>query len=163
MKRKFYGPIFLLMALRKANRAPTQIASEESLLDDKDAKMVFESFVNKLCLACSSAKGGDTITSITVLYSNNNKDSVVYKFASNKRSSPQLEATAEHIRGLLARLAHQPVTPKQKFEVREALLIDILRFNRLRIKTYLVQLQKERSKCLERCKDIHNDSKMTIQ
>lgn len=149
---KFFEPIVLLKVLTDAVKSTAKPPPLEARIDLLDPKQVFCAFVNKLGHVCDSTKGGETVTSFTVLRQDSNPDYAHYVFAANVQTDSQLEATSTYVKTLLHQVGKAPEYQEDQREVRRSLLYHILRFNRPRITLYLQDLHPHIVSCLANCR-----------
>ena len=148
---KFYEPIMLLVSLIQVAILKAIATQPEDPFDLENDKHVYCAFINKLSHVCDSEKGGTTVTSLMILLENDKAKTPHYWFASNQRSPDEIEAAVAFVRRLLRKIDDATRTPKGDDTVRKQLLNEVLRFNRLRISSYLSVLQSQARECLERC------------
>jgi hypothetical protein len=156
---KFYEPLVLLKAL---NLELLDTASYYSVPENEGChgdEQVFQAFVNKLAFVCDSVKGhqGSTITSVMILQEHDS-DRIDFWFASNSRTSQELEQTAAFMRLLLqgigSALGPQSTTTHAP---QRGLLRDVLQFNMRRIKVYVQGLRTQAELCLDKCIEMYTE------
>jgi len=150
---RFYEPIVLLLSLFGASKAKglTACPPPDPAINIKDPKQVFYAYVNKLSNVCDRTRGGDTVTSFTILNGDNAQGGFHYWLAANRQTKEQLEITVAFVRALLLRLDQAPIGRDNQHMVRRELLSDILRFNRPRVSVYLRAIRLQTEECLRRC------------
>ncbi|TQN68329.1 hypothetical protein CSHISOI_07123 [Colletotrichum shisoi] len=160
--QKFYEPLVLLKALNLEMQDKANYVDPDELDNRRDMKHTFQAFVYKLAHACDSVKGdgGATITSVMVLNATAS-DSVEYWFASNQRTTEELQITALFIGRILNR-ASRATLPQDESRLRRDLLDLVLGFNRQRIAQYLAAFRVEGEKCLKMCSTQDNEEDNTV-
>ncbi|CCF39824.1 hypothetical protein CH063_10551 [Colletotrichum higginsianum] len=155
--QKFYEPLVLLKALNLEMQDAASYVDPDELDNRRDEKHTFQAFVYKLAHACDSVKGdgGATITSVMVLNATAS-DSVEYWFASNQRTTEELQITGFFIGRILNRAARATL-PQDESLLRRDLLDLVLGFNRERITQYLAAFRVEAEKCLKMCSTQDNE------
>jgi hypothetical protein len=150
---KFYEPLVLLKALNlELQDAASYYSVSENEACHSD-EQVFQAFVNKLAFVCDSVKGrqGSTITSIVILQEHES-DPIDFWFASNLRTSQELEQTASFMRLLLQGIGQTMGSQSTTTHApQRGLLRDVLRFNIRRIKVYVRGLRSQAELCLDKC------------
>ncbi len=140
----------LNVALVDAVRATALPPQLERPIDRENDEEIFQAVVNKLCHVCDSDKGGSTVTSFFILQGQN---VVHYWFASNRRTTEELEDTALFVGRLLRKVGQAPGQADWKEMILKDLLVDIARFNRNRIAIYLKTLPSRIEDCLQKCEE----------
>ncbi|WQF89919.1 hypothetical protein CDEST_14933 [Colletotrichum destructivum] len=155
--QKFYEPLVLLKALNLEMQDKASYVDPDELDNRRDLKHTFQAFVYKLAHACDSVKGdkGATITSVMVLNATTS-DLVEYWFASNQRTTEELQITAFYIGRILNRAARATL-PQDESLLRRDFLDIVLGFNRERIEQYLAAFRFEAEKCLKICSTQDNE------
>lgn len=155
---KLLEPIILFRALNDAVRqssdddvkyGATQSSPTVTTTGVEDRDDLFRAFVYKLAHICDSIKGGlgATITSFTILRSENpeTRDTMVhYWFASNRRTTSQLDETKAYVHAIL-RKVH--LAPRDTNAYKCNILRDIILFNRKKLSWYLGELSCSVRQC----------------
>jgi hypothetical protein len=140
---KFYGPIILLAALNDACIHSRPAKSPDLPLDgEQSPERAFHDFVNKLAQLCDIERGGRTVTSLTVLQE---PDHIEYRFASNDRTTEELNHARDFILSILNALGRAGKYDLQPFI--SHILRKSLCFARSRVEPYVKALKKEVTLC----------------
>ncbi|KAK1658731.1 hypothetical protein BDP55DRAFT_720395 [Colletotrichum godetiae] len=150
-RQLFYEPIVLEDALQKACRLGQEVFNGIPEVDNNSLAtqaQVFHFFVNKLAQICDNRRGGETVSSVTVL---DGPDGPEYLFASNHRDADELSETQEFAESLLTLVGKNPTGLKQKTLVKQVLW-KILLFNLPRLNLYLKALDTSIDACIDDCR-----------
>ncbi|KAK2007307.1 hypothetical protein LZ32DRAFT_667427 [Colletotrichum eremochloae] len=161
---RFYEPLILLKALNVEMKDSADFVDHDNAGYQRDPEQTFQAFVYKLAHVCDSVKGdrGGTITSVMVLEPQFHENEIVeYRFASNSRTTNELEKTSEFMSSLLGHL-RTATFPNDEPSVWRRLLCLILGFNRSRIASYLTAIRKEVQSCLTKCSITDDDEDKKI-
>ncbi|KAK1655059.1 hypothetical protein BDP81DRAFT_308554 [Colletotrichum phormii] len=149
-RQLFYEPIVLENALQKACRFGQEVFNGIPEVDNNSLAtqaQVFHFFVDKLAQVCDNRRGGETVSSFTVL---NGPDGPEYLFASNHRDADELSETQEFAESLLTLVGKNPTGLKQKALAKQVLW-KILLFNLPRLNIYLNTLGTSIDACIDDC------------
>ncbi|KAK1963210.1 hypothetical protein LY78DRAFT_717498 [Colletotrichum sublineola] len=156
---RFYEPLILLKALNVEMKDSADFVDHDNAGCQREPEQTFQAFVYKLAHVCDSVKGdrGGTITSVMVLEPRFPENEIVeYRFASNNRTTNELEKTSEFMSSLLGHL-RTATFPNDEPAMWRRLLCLILGFNRSRIASYLTAIRKEVQSCLTKCSITDDD------
>ncbi|KAK1711783.1 hypothetical protein BDP67DRAFT_405446 [Colletotrichum lupini] len=146
----FYEPIVLEQALQVACRAGQDVFNGTPKVENDSLAsqvQVFRSFVEKLAQACDNERGGQTVTSFTVL---EGEDGPEYVFGSNHRDADELSETQQFAEDLLTLVGKNPTGLKPK-PLAKQVLWKILLFNLPRLDIYLNNVGKYLDACIDDC------------
>ncbi|KAJ0297654.1 hypothetical protein COL516b_010506 [Colletotrichum fioriniae] len=149
-RRLFYEPIVLEYALQVACRAGQDVFNGNPKVENDSLAtqaQVFRSFVEKLAQICDNERGGQTVTSFTVLEGDDGPDFV---FASNHRDADELSDTQQFAEDLLTLVGKNPTGLKPKALAKQVLW-KILLFNLPRLGIYLDNAVKYLDACIDDC------------
>ncbi|KDN71256.1 hypothetical protein CSUB01_08825 [Colletotrichum sublineola] len=161
---RFYEPLILLKALNVEMKDSADFVDHDNAGCQREPEQTFQAFVYKLAHVCDSVKGdrGGTITSVMVLEPRFPENEIVeYRFASNNRTTNELEKTSEFMSSLLGHL-RTATFPNDEPAMWRRLLCLILGFNRSRIASYLTAIRKEVQSCLTKCSITDDDEDKKI-
>lgn len=111
---------------------------------------MFQTLVNKLAQICDFEPKGNTITALTVIWHNGR---VCYVLASNRRGGGALKnarAALNAVLGILKANLEASTTVSDE-EMEKRLLREILSWNNVRVRSYLISLSRELQACVKRC------------
>lgn len=113
------------------------------------AEQTFKCFVNRLAQVCDNVRGsyGATVTSVAVL---EEPEGIHYIVGANNRTKEELknvEDFVKHLLKIVSKPMEQPTNPA--LPVRREALWHILRFNKYRIKYYLVGAVNRLEECIQ--------------
>ncbi|KAK1480518.1 hypothetical protein CTAM01_14358 [Colletotrichum tamarilloi] len=146
----FYEPIVLEQALQVACRAGQDVFNGTPKVENDSLAsqvQVFRSFVEKLAQVCDNERGGQTVTSFTVL---EGEDGPEYVFGSNHRDADELSETQQFAEDLLTLVGKNPTGLKPK-PLAKQVLWKILLFNLPRLDIYLNNVGKYLDACIDDC------------
>ncbi|KAK1505495.1 hypothetical protein CABS01_00963 [Colletotrichum abscissum] len=146
----FYEPIVLEQGLQVACRAGQDVFNGTPKVENDSLAsqfQVFRSFVEKLAQVCDNERGGQTVTSFTVL---EGEDGPEYVFGSNHRDADELSETQQFAEDLLTLVGKNPTGLKPK-PLAKQVLWKILLFNLPRLDIYLNNVGKHLDACIDDC------------
>jgi hypothetical protein len=108
---------------------------------------VYHAFLNKVAQACDNAKGGDTVTAVTVKQA---PGGPVFVLAFNRRSPEEAEVIAGFLRNLFTLVRQNPENLNPK-PLQKRVLWRILRHHVNRVEHYLNGLIEAIMECVEYC------------
>ncbi|KAL2757010.1 hypothetical protein ACRALDRAFT_2041545 [Sodiomyces alcalophilus JCM 7366] len=146
LKRRFYGPIILGVALKEIFRRDFD-RTPNSVPDTHDgAEQGYHQFVYRLAHICDSKQGGSTVTAIAVL---EESDCIRYLVGSNERKAEELDEVKDYLTRVLNIVGKPDLSSIDKMMV---IVPAVIRFNLPRIKSYVNKLERALSLCIEHCK-----------
>lgn len=150
---RFYESVVLLTSLREAHHRTGQTRAPSDTESGESPSRTFECFVNKLAQVCDSRRGGDTVTSLAILRL---PDKLLYVFASNQRSSKEIDRVSEFIYSLLYYVGTVGAQAgsfgdEESSTMFRHLLRNILAFNSNRVKYYAKGLARRLGECIADC------------
>ncbi|WZH40492.1 uncharacterized protein QYS62_001425 [Fusarium acuminatum] len=153
-KRRLYEPIIMYKALTDITRQEGALRRSDVPERPMNEEQKYHYFLNRLASICDRAKGGKTVTSITILDGEHN---FTYAFGCNQVTIDDLHETRDFLTALLTKLsgAHR-LGLEEKRPVEKDVLKMILTFNSPRITCYLGELKKSIGQCLEYCERQNN-------
>jgi hypothetical protein len=116
---------------------------------------MFHTFVNKLAQICDFEPKGNTVSAIAVIWRDGR---ICYILASNRRTNVPLKNGRAGLTAVLDILkSNLEATTSESDEVMEGRLMrEVLRWNSVRVRSYLTSLSKALQACMKRC-DSHPD------
>jgi hypothetical protein len=111
---------------------------------------MFQTLVNKLAQICDFEPKGNTVTALTVIWYNGR---VCYVLASNRRGGGALKNARAGLNAVLGILkANLEASARvSDEEMEKRLLREILSWNNVRVRSYLISLSRELQVCMKRC------------
>jgi len=146
LTKRFYEATILLHVLNTACTNKPARALDSPLDTTQSAEHMFQCFVNKLAQLCDNEKGGNTVTSFTVLQY---PDHIEYRFTSNQRTTEALNDTKHFSISILHILRNTQGYKKSR--VISDILLTSLSFGRSRVTTYLRGFRDQAALCISAC------------
>ncbi|KAK3997845.1 hypothetical protein QBC44DRAFT_46197 [Cladorrhinum sp. PSN332] len=152
--KRFYATTILQNTLdstiiQTQKKTPSDVDDTTSWSDDKN---IFRRFVNRLAHVCDSRPRGDTVTAVAILV----PGSIEYRLTSNQRSSGAYaevkQYLSEQVLGLLRDASDEALNNRARISaLSSAILLNVLRFTRRRVKCYVSLLVTHIGFCIEWC------------
>jgi hypothetical protein len=156
LRKTFFPPLVLLQCLNEiCPGGASQKASDAPPNPNQSLEEMFHTFVNKLAQICDSEPKGNTISAIAVIWRDGR---ICYLLASNRRNTVSLENARAGLTAVLDILkSNLEASTSESDDVMEGRLMrEVLRWNSVRVQSYLRSLSKALQACMERC-DSHPD------
>jgi hypothetical protein len=117
---------------------------------------MFHTFVNKLAQICDFEPKGNTVSAIAVIWRDGR---ICYILASNRRTAVPLKNARAGLTSVLGILKSnlEANTSKSDEVVEGRLMREVLRWNTVRVRSYLTSLSKALEACMKRCDDSQSD------
>ena len=151
LRKLFFPPLVLLESLNEICPAgPPKKASDAPPNPNESPQEMFQTLVNKLAQICDFEPKGNTITALTVIWYNGR---VCYVLASNRRGGGALKNARAVLNAVLGILKAnlEASTRVSDEEMEKRLLREILSWNNVRVRSYLISLSRELQVCMKRC------------
>ncbi len=159
LRRTFFPPLVLLDCLNKVcPGGPPQKTSDAPPNPNQSLEEMFHTFVNKLAQICDFEPKGNTVSAIAVIW---REGRICYVLASNRRTTVPMKNARTGLTAFLDILkSNLEAETSESDEVIEGRLMrEVLRWNSVRVRSYLTSLSKALQACQKRCDDSHSDGK----
>ena len=157
LRRTFFPPLVLLECLNQiCPGGASQKASDAPPNPNQSPEEMFHTFVNKLAQICDFEPKGNTVSAIAVIWRDGR---ICYILASNRRTTVPLKNARAGLTSVLDILkSNLEAKTSESDEVMEGRLMrEVLRWNTVRVRSYLTSLSKALQACMKRCDDSHPD------
>jgi len=147
-----YGSIHFIDILNRNLPSNPGPSPDPDAAARRNPQEIFHCFVNKLAHICDVKQGGDAVTAIAVLQ----PGGIEYRLSSNNRTHTSFEKVkkylANDILGALGKTSDEAINSNaQEENLRAAILLKVIAFNRWRIHSYIKTLAEHIGSCISDC------------